>query len=276
MVRKEWRARKREGSPRRGLAESVRVAQDVFMQIRRGEVGGQQNDASGVATVVVDGEQFEATQSSPVVFGRADARGVVGLDAKDMGISAIAGSIEYAWAAWWVVNQSTKRPVFLEASSSSAHLRLDPGHRHPILTERLAVLVPGAVATHVVEVLLPASYTEQLKAGDGRLTSGTLVAEAVTLSALERDALAALCAGYLEPFPRRREHPNTYAEAAALLDNTTADKVRKAVERVKDRFANKHALYFEGAQANYDLAAHLVSNGILTGEDLRRLAGRRP
>jgi hypothetical protein len=37
----------------------------------------------------------------------------------------------------------------------------------------------------------------------------------VTLSERERDALVALCAGYLESFPRRREHPNSYEQAAA-------------------------------------------------------------
>ena len=66
------------------------------------------------AAVVIDGERFSASYSSPLVFGRADAEGIVGLDATDMGISAVAGSVELAWGVWWVVNQSTKRALLIE------------------------------------------------------------------------------------------------------------------------------------------------------------------
>ncbi|MEA3216903.1 MAG: hypothetical protein QOJ19_3059, partial [Acidimicrobiia bacterium] len=48
-----------------------------------------------------------------------------------------------------------------------------------------------------------------------------------------------------------------------------------AVERVKDRFAAKQTVYFQGPQANYDLAANLVASGALSGQDLARLPGRR-
>jgi len=54
----------------------------------------------------------------------------------------------------------------------------------------------------------------------------------------------------------------------------TRGMVRKAVERVKARYASRQSMYFEGQQANYDLCAHLVATGVLAGEDLRRLAGR--
>jgi hypothetical protein len=228
-------------------------------------------------TLLVDGEEFHGSAEAPFVFGRAEGEGVVGLDANDMGISAVAGSVEFAWGAWWVVNQSTKRPLLLEHPAGPAQLRLEPGHRHPVMTEQLSVLVPGVIATHVVEVVVPEDYAAALHDSDGRLTTGTLVGVTVNLSEREREALAALCAGYLESFPRRREHPSTYAEAAGLLGpGWSADKVRKAVERVKERFASKQAVYFEGPQANYDLAAHLVASSILSGEDLARLPGRRP
>ncbi len=94
------------------------------------------------------------------------------------------------------------------------------------------------------------------------------------MSDRERDALAALCAGYLRSFPHRREHPHTYEEAAGLLGGApwSADRVRKSIERVKTRFATKGGVYFEGPQANYELAGHLISTGILSGEDLARLA----
>jgi len=234
--------------------------------------------SQGEAAIEIGEEEFSASAQSPFVFGRADTDGVVGLDANDMGISAVAGSVEMAWGVWWVVNQSTKRPLLVEHPGGPSQLRLVPGHRHPATTDRLSVLVPGAIYTHVLEVTLPPAYASELQGGTGRLTTGTLTGADVSISERERDALAALCAGYLESFPYRREHPTTYEEAAQLLGGPpwSGDKVRKAVERVKVRFATKGEQYFEGPQANYDLAAHLITGGMLSGEDLRRLPGRRP
>jgi len=230
------------------------------------------------ASIVVGGEEFHATEQAPFVFGRADGDGVVGLDAKDMGISGVAGSIEFTWGVWWVVNQSTKRPLLIEHPAGPGQLTLAPGHRHAVTVERLSVIVPGAIYSHVLDVVLPHDYTSALRGDAARLTSGTLVASSVGLSDRERDAVTALSAGYLESFPHRREHPNTYEESARLLggDTWTADRVRKAVERVKARFAEKEGVYFSGPQANYELAGHLVAAGILSGEDLARLPARRP
>jgi hypothetical protein len=229
------------------------------------------------ASVLIGDEEFVASPEHPFVFGRADDDGVVGLDTSDMGISAVAGSVESAWGVWWVVNQSTKRALVLEHPAGPAQVRLAPGHRHALTSERVKVLVPGAIYTHVLEVVLPTAYTQELRGGTGRLTTGTLTDAVVALSERERDALAALFAGYLRAFPHRREHPHTYEEAAVLLGSPpwSADKVRKATERVKTRFATKGGLYFEGPQANYELAAHFISAGILTGEDLARLAEHR-
>jgi hypothetical protein len=178
---------------------------------------------------------------------------------------------------WWVINQSTKRPLLLEHPDGTTRLRLAPGHRHALTTDRVDVLVPGAIYTHVLEVVLPDAYVDGLRGGQGALTTGTLTGATVSLSDRERDALAALCAGYLESFAHRREHPNTYEDAARLLGGEpwTAGKVRKAVERVKDRFAAKQNVYFQGPQANYDLAANLVASGVLSGQDLARLPERR-
>jgi len=231
-------------------------------------------------SVLIAGEEFAALADVPFVFGRTDGEGVVGLDPNDMGISAVAGSIEAAWGLWWLVNESTKRPLLIDYPGGPGPVRLSPGHRHALVSGQLNVLVPGAVYTHVVEIVLPATYAQGLSANPGRLTTGTITGAVVSLSDRERDALAGVFAGYLESFPHRREHPNTYEVAAALLGGEpaswSADRVRKSVERVKARFATKQSTYFEGPQANYDLAAHLLSTAVLSGEDLARLARRRP
>ena len=224
------------------------------------------------AHVVIGTETFEVSAERPFVFGRNDGDGVVGLDRNDMGISAVAGSFEAAWAVWWVVNQSTKRVLLLQYPGEPNRLTLLPGHRHALVTDRTEVLVPGSIYTHVLTVSLPEVYLSHLRIGTGRKSTGTELEVHVTLTENERRAVVGLCSGYLQPFPHRREHPNTYAAAARLLGGAwNATKVRKAVDRVKARYAAQ-GKYFEGPQANYELAACLILNGVLTGDDLRLLA----
>lgn len=219
--------------------------------------------------VLVDGERFRATESQPLVFGRVDGPGVVGLDANDMHISAIAGSIESQWGVWWVVNQSRKHPLFLANPSGPGQLNLPTGRRHAIVTERINVIVRGGIYKHHLEALMDPAYVAGLTASSARLTSGTLADAPVELSARERQALTALFSDYLHPFPRRRDRPLTYARAAALLgDAWSADAVRKAAERVKTRLASRQQLYFQGPRANDELASYMIGGGILSGEDL--------
>jgi hypothetical protein len=78
------------------------------------------HDSPSSASILIDGEEFEVSPAQPFVFGRVDGDGVVGLDANDMGISAVAGSLESAWGVWWVVNQSTKRALILEHPTGPA------------------------------------------------------------------------------------------------------------------------------------------------------------
>lgn len=109
----------------------------------------------------IAGEAFWATPSEPLVFGRAGGDGVLGLDRQDMGISSVAGSVEMAWGVWWVVNQSTKRPLLLEQPGGGIQVRIAPGHRYALTTGRIDVLVPGAIYTHVLTVVPPERYVEE-------------------------------------------------------------------------------------------------------------------
>ena len=73
--------------------------------------------------VIVDGRQLEATGTRPLVFGRADRDDeVVGLDPVDMGISAVAGAVEFMWDVWWVHNRSAKRYLLIEESLGCRHV----------------------------------------------------------------------------------------------------------------------------------------------------------
>ena len=223
------------------------------------------------ATVLIAGEEFQVMPAQPLVFGRADGDGVVGLDSSDMGISATAGSVEWAWGLWWLVNHSRKRRLLLDDGTGGHPQRLECGQRFAINVQRLAVLVPGAIYTHRIEVVVPESALA--RAEGSRITSGTVTAADLRMSERDKDVLVAVFSGYLETFPRRTTRPRTYKQAAELLGSPwTAVTVRKQIERLKERAA-RVGLYFEGQHSNYDLADHLVANGLLVPDDLARLSG---
>jgi hypothetical protein len=229
-------------------------------------------------TLRLDGARYRVTPAAPFVFGRADIAGVaavVGLDEDDMGISGRAGTIEWAWNVWWVVNLSSKRPLLIETRRSGQPIVLEPRQRHAVTSERLTVLVPGAVFTHAIDVSVPRSYTRHLRQPALRTTTGTLTPHQIELSVDDRDVLTALCRGYLEPFPRNSNVPRSYREVAAALGSPwSATAVRKRVERIKTRFADV-GVYFDGSQGNHELATYLTVNMVLTFADLQRLAERR-
>jgi hypothetical protein len=221
---------------------------------------------SHTAAILIGSDRFSAIGSEPFVFGRADAPGIVGLDPEDMGISAKAGGVEFAWGVWWVVNHSLKRPLLIEETTARAPRRLECGDRYAVTSRQLVVLVPGAVYTHRIEVLLPEAAVARLHVGDA-LTSGTLTFDQVHLSDRDRLVLAAVFAGYLRSFPRHHAQPLSYQAAAEVLGPPwTRVTVRKQVERIKERFA-REGVFFGGPRANDALAEHLLDNGLLVAPD---------
>jgi len=222
-----------------------------------------------VAMVLIAGDEFEVAPDQPFVFGRSDAEGVVGLDSSDMGISATAGSLEWAWGLWWLVNHSRKRRLLLDDGSGAQPQRLDCGQRFAINVRHLTVLVPGAIYTHRIDVMIPESDLARVEGTP--MTSGTFTADDLRLTERDKDVLVAMFSGYLEAFPHRSARPHTYQQTADLLGPPwTSVTVRKQIERLRERCA-RTGLYFEGQHANHDLADHLVSNGLLIRDDLNRL-----
>jgi hypothetical protein len=220
-------------------------------------------------TISVGELAFTATPEIPFVFGRSDLEGVVGLDPNDMGISSEAGSVEFQGGLWWVVNRSSKRPLMIEAAPGSPTIRLDPGERSLLSKLESAILVPGLIYTHRIDIVLPDQAIPPR--GDSSRRSGTVTIGAVTLLERDREALAALFRGYLRPFPHRDNKPLSYQEAAELLGpEWNKVQVRKQVERLKEKFA-RSGLYFQGPRANDDLAEHLIAVGALTPADLELL-----
>ena len=223
-----------------------------------------------IISIRIGTEEFAASPDLPFRFGRTDGDGVVGLDPTDMGISAEAGSVEFSWNLWWVVNRSRKRKLLLEVTAGSPPQRLDCGGRFPVMARSLAILVPGAIYTHRIELTLPEEAIAALQI-DLTVSSGTITIGEVPLSERDKEALVAVCCGYLRPFPRRDPHPLSYQDAADLLGPPwTNVRVRKQIERLKERLA-RVGLYFEGPHANDELATHLIDAGLLSSDDLALL-----
>ena len=237
----------------------------------------EDDPGTDLASVAVAGRELPVRRDVAFRFGRADAEGIVGLDPRDMGISALAGAVELDAGFWWIVNLSRKRPLFIDLGSGS-ELRLDCQHRHAINSAPVSVIVRGAILAHRLDVTVPpADLPDHHPAGfepaGGPQSSGTLTAD-VRLSESDRDAVVALFASYLESFPRRSRHPADYQQAAELLGPPwTKTTVRKRVERIRQRLADS-GYYFEGPHARYDLADHLIANGIIGPADLDRLPRR--
>jgi hypothetical protein len=239
-----------------------------------GHPGGRERADEGAVSILIGERVFSAGESEPFVFGRSGTAGVVGLDATDMGISAKAGAVEFGWGVWWVVNHSRKRRLLIEESTTAAARRLDCGDRYAITSSRVVVLVPGAIYTHRVEILLPEGAVTGLHVEQAS-TSGTLMPDRVRLLDKDRLVLAVIFGGYLRSFPRHDARPLSYQEAAdALGPPWTKITVRKQVERIKERFA-RHGVFFEGPRANDVLAEHLLDHGLLSPVDLAAVHGER-
>lgn len=223
------------------------------------------------AQVVVDGHRHEISRDQRLVFGRDEQPGVVGLDATDMGISAVAGSVEFDGARWIVSNRSRKRPLLIEASAHQGQVRLACGRSYVLSDPRVVVLVPGLTYTHSVEIEVP---ERDLKvntptAGQG---GGTVIIRDLCNEA-DLDALTAVFRGYLESFPRRNCHPLKYKHAAVLV-GMTEDALRRRVENFRSRLARSGVADISGEKALYELADFLLDHCVITPEDLQRL--RRP
>ena len=226
--------------------------------------------SDGEVTILVGGEKFGATPTDPFIFGRANNGSIVGLDPADMGISAEAGSVEFEFNLWWIINRSRKRPLLVENNPGTTTMRLDAGDRVALTRAESIVLVPGVVFTHRLDIHLSPEAVGSLRVETAE-GGGTITLGEVALSEKDRDVLTAMCCGYLRPFPHHDPRPLTYEQVAELLGGEWTElRVRKQVERIKKRMADS-GLHFEGQRAKDEMAEHLTANGFIGRDDLPRL-----
>jgi hypothetical protein len=232
---------------------------------RTGETGGP---AAG-ASVTVAGERYELVPGQSFTFGRGTSCDVC-LDATDVGISRLAGSVDCIDRVWFVTNRSSSRPL---SAIDVVGFRtvLAPGRRM-VIDGQLSVIVEGQIRRH--ELVLVAPGTDDLAAGvpvpdveDGMPTE---VGGGVNYSHEDRQALVALFAGYLQPFPRYDPTPKTYADAAKAL-GWPSSTLRKRVEYLRNRLVKAGVPNLQGERAMEALAEHVIATGVITRDDLTLL-----
>jgi hypothetical protein len=235
--------------------------QEVVADYRVDRTGGR---SVSVAKVTIAGVEHHATETSPVVFGRAGVTGVVGLDASDKGISGMAGSVEWK-TLWFVVNRSRKRKLYIDDGAGGGPQPLHCGQLRVVNASPLTIRVRGDIRTHTIGVSVPDADLPRYSGN--AISTGTLLPE-IWLDDDDRKAVVALFRGYLLPAPRYQPWPRTYAEAAGWLeDDWTATALRKRIERLKLRLS-RTGPPFEGRRANHDLAEYLIINNVIGPEDL--------
>jgi hypothetical protein len=229
------------------------------------------SDAS--VRVSVAGADHVVAPGASLTFGRSEACDVC-LDPDDVGISRLAGSIECVEGVWFVTNRSTTRPLSAVDPIGFRSV-LAPGRRIAV-DDRLSIIVEGQVRRH--ELVVTATLGHPASApveATNEVGTPTEMGGNVSYSAEDRQALAALFAGYLQPFPRYDPRPRSYADAAAQLGWPRTTLVKR-IEYIRVRLVRAGVPSLQGERAMEALAEHVIATGVLTRADLDRLTGQTP
>jgi hypothetical protein len=225
------------------------------------------DNAAGLfpTTVRVGGAVHTLPEPPPgeeFTFGRAETCTVC-LDPADVGISRVAGSVEFDGATWWVVNRSARRPLVVV--DEFGFRSLVPPERRYAVEGRVRVVVDGTAGSHELDITGPPRPPRNDVSVPGERTA---VGEGVLITAEDRAALVALFAGYLEDGPRYDPNPKSYNAAAARL-GWPAPTVRKKIEYLRTRLDKAGVPNMTGWHALTNLAEYVLSNGTITKDDLR-------
>jgi len=206
--------------------------------------------------------ELSAFRAGEFSFGRARSCTVC-LDASDLGISRISGSVETDGGTWWVINRSTTRPLSVIDGLGFRSV-LPPGRRYAV-EGRVRVVVDGSYGSHELDISGPVRAAPAVGSVHGEPTA---VGENVLINYDDRTALTALLAGYLEDGPRYDPHPKSYQAAGARL-GLPPSTVRKRIEYLRSRLDKAGVPNMTGWNALPSLAEYVLTTGIITKDDLR-------
>ncbi|MDQ2839380.1 MAG: hypothetical protein M3Y89_18595 [Actinomycetota bacterium] len=229
-------------------------------------MGEMASEADGVV-VTYGASRWELGPAEVLTFGRASSCTVC-LDADDLGISRLAGSVEHEAGTWWLLNRSTVRPL-TAADELGIRSVLAPGRRLAVAGS-LTVMVEGSARRHAIDVMaerFPVAGATPEQASDALPTARF---DAGTVNDLDRLALVALFAGYLEAFPRYDPHPRSYADASAELGWSRTTLVKR-VEHLRTRLTGAGVPNLVGETALQQLAEWALTTGVVGRNDLALL-----
>lgn len=221
--------------------------------------------------VVHAGVQIPLDRAEALTFGRAGTCRVR-LDPDDRGISRLAGSIEHESGTWWVCNRSTVRTLTV-VDDLGIRSVVAPGRRIHV-GGPVTVVVEGSTRRHALEVWTDGGPAPEAPPDDDGQLVSTSTADEVVISDLDRLALVALFAGYLESFPRYDPHPRSYNDAAARL-GWSRTVLMKRVEYIRIRLSRAGVPNLVGETALPHLAEWALTTRVLTRDDLELLADHR-
>lgn len=223
------------------------------------------------ASVVVADEVLTLTENDTLTFGRARTCTVC-LDPDDVGISRVTGTIQFVNETWWIVNNSSSRPLTL--IDDLGFRTVLPPLRRAAVQGQMRIVVQGGKGKHSLRVDVAApdaddsdSYpdVEQFEPTGASTAIGD-----VLITPADRRALVALFMGYLLDPPRYDPHPKSYAAAAARL-GCTRTAVIKRIEYLRKRLDAAGVPNMMGYSALNNLAEYVISRGLITRKDLRLL-----
>ena len=180
-----------------------------------------------------------------------------------------------------MTNRSTGRP-FAVADDIGIRTVLAPGRRLA-LTGPATVIVEGSNLRHAIRISVePDTAGPGPGAGTGAgadeadpdAVLPTSTTEGVVVNELDRLALVALFAGYLESFPRYDPHPRSYADAAAALGWPRTTLVKR-IEYLRIRLTSAGVPNLLGETALSYLAEWVLATSVLTRDDLELLRRHR-
>lgn len=223
------------------------------------------------ASVAIADEVMTLTENDIMTFGRARDCTVC-LDPDDVGISRITGTIQFVNETWWIVNNSSSRPLTL--IDDLGFRAVLPPRRRAALQRQMRIVVQGRKGNHSLRVDiagLDLDDTGRSSDTDGHEATGQSTAIGdVLITPADRRALVALFMGYLQDPPRYDPHPKSYAAAAARL-GCTRTAVIKRIEYLRKRLDAAGVPNMMGYAALDNLAEYVISRGLITRDDLRLL-----
>jgi hypothetical protein len=223
------------------------------------------------ARVTTPDDVVTLAEDDVLTFGRARSCTVC-LDPDDVGISRVTGTIQFVNDTWWVVNNSSTRPLTIVDDLGFRSV-LPPGRRVAV-QQQTRILVQGRKGRYGLRVdvgdpaMTDAAFAAQSPV-DQSSGASTAVGN-VLITPADRRALVALFMGYLMDPPRYDPHPKSYAAAAKRL-GCTRTAVIKRIEYLRKRLDAAGVPNMMGYAALNNLAEYVISRGLITRKDLSLL-----